>query len=103
MFFAISIVLYYTFFILFLLLFANLNIKIPYNTEVLDRFIDFVFIEIGNNTIISEESIIISSLVLADVLFIKKIIGAFIVITLGTVVEDFIYLGRPAKKWKKML
>jgi carbonic anhydrase/acetyltransferase-like protein (isoleucine patch superfamily) len=105
------------------------NIKIPCNTGVLDSFIDSDFIEIGNNTILGEGSIIMSSMVLGDVLFIKKIflndhstIGAFSVIAPGTVVEEgailgmgsythinqrleknFIYLGRPAKKWKKII
>ena len=103
------------------------NIKIPYKTGVLDSFIDSDFIEIGNNTILGEGSIIMSSMVLGDFLLIKKVIlkdgctiGAFSVIAPGTIVEegvilgmgsftkinqrlekDFIHFGRPAKKWKK--
>ncbi|TKJ16833.1 MAG: hypothetical protein CEE43_19290 [Promethearchaeota archaeon Loki_b32] len=103
------------------------NIKIPYKTGVLDSFIDSDFIEIGNNTILGEGSIIMSSMVLGDFLLIKKVIlkdgctiGAFSVIAPGTIVEEgvilgmgsftkinqrlekgFIHFGRPAKKWKK--
>ena len=103
------------------------NIKIPYNTGVLDSFIDSDFIEIGNNTILGEGSIIMSSMVLGDFLLMKKVIlkegctiGAFSVIAPGTIVEEgvilgmgsftkinqrlekgFIHFGRPAKKWKK--
>lgn len=103
------------------------NIKIPYKTGVLDSFIDSDFIEIGNNIILGEGSIIMSSMVLGDFLLIKKVIlkdgctiGAFSVIAPGTIVEEgvilgmgsftkinqrlekgFIHFGRPAKKWKK--
>ncbi len=103
------------------------NIKIPCKTGVLDSFIDSDFIEIGNNTILGEGSIIMSSMVLGDFLLIKKVIlkdgctiGAFSVIAPGTIVEEgvilgmgsftkinqrlekgFIHFGRPAKKWKK--
>jgi len=103
------------------------NITIPYKTGVLDSFIDSDFIEIGNNTILGEGSIIMSSMVLGDFLLIKKVIlkdgctiGAFSVIAPGTIVEEgvilgmgsftkinqrlekgFIHFGRPAKKWKK--
>ncbi|NVM34695.1 MAG: hypothetical protein HWN81_03805 [Candidatus Lokiarchaeota archaeon] len=103
------------------------NIKIPYNTGVLDSFIDSDFIEIGNNTILGEGSIVMSSMVLGDYLFVKKVIlkdsctiGAFSVIAPGTILEEgvilgmgsytkinqclkknYIYFGRPAKKWKK--
>ncbi|MFX1503541.1 MAG: hypothetical protein ACFFDH_21440 [Promethearchaeota archaeon] len=105
------------------------SIKIPYNTGVIDSFIDSEFVEIGNNTILGEGSIIMSSMVLGDLLLVKKVIlkdqttiGAFSVIAPGTIVEerailgmgsytninqrlekDFIYLGRPAKKWKKII
>jgi len=103
------------------------NIKIPYNTGVLDSFIDSDFIEIGNNTILGEGSIVMSSMVLGDYLLVKKVvlkdgctIGAFSVIAPGTIVEEgvilgmgsyttidqcleknYIHFGRPAKKWKK--
>ncbi|UCC20549.1 MAG: hypothetical protein JSV62_04480 [Promethearchaeota archaeon] len=103
------------------------NIKIPYNTSVLDSFIDSDFIEIGNNTILGEGSIVMSSIVIGDLLLVKRVvlhdgstIGAFSVIAPGTIVEErailgmgsftninqrleknSIYYGRPAKRWKK--
>lgn len=103
------------------------DIKIRYNTGVLDSFIDSDFIEIGNNTILGEGSIIMSSMILGDFLVVKKVvlqngctIGAFTVIAPGTIVEEgailgmgsytkinqilernYIHVGRPAKKWKK--
>ncbi len=104
------------------------NIKIRYNTGALDSYIDSDFIEIGNNTILGEGSIIMSSMILGDFLLVRKVIlqdgctiGAFSVIAPGTVVEEgailgmgsyteidqhleknFIHIGRPAKKWKKI-
>jgi acetyltransferase-like isoleucine patch superfamily enzyme len=102
------------------------NIKICYNAGVLDSFIDSDFIEIGKNTILGEGSIIMSSMILGNDLIVKKVIlkngctiGAFSVVTPGTIVEEgailgmgsytnpnqvleknFIHLGRPARKWK---
>lgn len=104
------------------------NIKILSNTGVLDSFIDSDFIEIGNNSILGEGSIIMSSLILGDFLLVKKVIlkdgctiGAYSVIAPGTIVEEgailgmgsytninqrleknFIHFGRPAKKWNKI-
>ncbi|MFX1417385.1 MAG: hypothetical protein ACFE9N_00545 [Promethearchaeota archaeon] len=103
------------------------NLNIQYNTGILDSFIDSDFIEIGNNTILGEGSIVMSSLVIGDLLLVKKVIlhdrstiGAFSVISPGTIVEEgailgmgsytkinqrieknSIYYGRPAKKQKK--
>lgn len=104
------------------------NIKILSNTGVLDSFIDSDFIEIGNNSILGEGSIIMSSLILGDFLLVKKVIlkdgctiGAYSVIAPGTIVEEgailgmgsytninqrleknFIHFGRPAKKCNKI-
>ncbi|MFW9882463.1 MAG: DapH/DapD/GlmU-related protein [Candidatus Thorarchaeota archaeon] len=103
------------------------NLKIHYNTGLLDSFVDSDFVEIGNNTILGEGSIVMSSLVIGDLLLVKKVIlhdrctiGAFSVISPGTIVEEgaiigmgsytdinqrieenSIYYGRPAKRWKK--
>jgi hypothetical protein len=103
------------------------NIKLANNTGVLDSYIDSDFIEIGNNTILGEGSVIMSSMILTDYLILRKVIlkenvtiGAFSVIAPGTIVEEgailgtgsytninqrlernCIYFGRPAKKWKK--
>lgn len=104
------------------------GIKISNNTGVLDSFIDSDFIEIGNNAILGEGSIIMSSMVLDDFLLVRRVIlqdgctiGAFSVIAPGTIVEEgailgmgsytninqrleknSIHYGRPAKKWKKI-
>ena len=103
-----------------------LGIKIANNTGVLDSFIDSDFVEIGKNTLLGEGAIIMSSMVLGDYLFVKKVIlqegctiGAFSVIAPGTIVEEgailgmgsytnlnqrlnknCIHFGRPAKKWR---
>jgi len=77
-----------------------LNIKISYNTGALDSYIDSEFIEIGNNVILGEGSIIMSSMIVGDFLLVKRIIlrdectiGAFSVISPGTVVEEGAILG----------
>lgn len=105
-----------------------LNLELANNTGVLDSYIDSDFVKIGNNTILGEGSIIMSSMILGDFLLVKKVelqenttIGAFSVIAPGTIVEEGailgigsytninqrleknnIYFGRPAKKWKKI-
>ena len=111
-----------------ILAFKLSNIKIPTSTGVLDSYIDTDFIEFGKETILGEGSIVMSSMILGDFLFIKKVIlkdgctiGAYSVITPGTVVEKgailgmgsyteinqhleegWIYIGRPAEKLKKI-
>lgn len=104
------------------------NIKVSYNTGLLDSYIDSDFVEIGENTILGEGSIIMSSMIFGDFLLLKKVIlkdgctiGAFSVISPGTIVGEgailgmgsytqvnqylepkFIHIGRPAKKKKKI-
>lgn len=104
------------------------NIKVSYNTGLLDSYIDSDFVEIGENTILGEGSIIMSSMIFDDFLLLKKVIlkegstiGAFSVISPGTMVGEgailgmgsytqinqylepkFIHVGRPAKKKKKI-
>ena len=77
-----------------------LDIKIPYNTGVLDSYIDSDFVEIGNNVILGEGSIIMSSMIVGNLFLIKRVklkdgctIGAFSVISPGTVVEKGAILG----------
>jgi len=103
-----------------------LGIKISYNIGVLDSYIDSDFVEIGNNVILGEGSIIMSSMIIGNLFLIKKVIlkdgctiGAFSVISPGTVVEEgailgmgsytqvnqylkqnSIHVGRPAKSWE---
>lgn len=106
----------------------TLDIKIPYNSGILDRHIDSDFVEIGNNVILGEGSIIMSSMVMGGVLLEKKVIiknkctiGAFSIISPGTIVEEgailgmgsftkinqilqqnSIHIGRPVKKSKEI-
>ncbi len=105
------------------------NLKMPSSTGVLDSYIDSDFIEFGDEAILGEGSIILSSLIIGNKLLIKKTIiedrvtiGAYSVVAPGTIAEegcilgmgsytkinqhlekDWIYVGRPAKKLKKIL
>ncbi|MFW9828821.1 MAG: hypothetical protein ACFFEY_14615 [Candidatus Thorarchaeota archaeon] len=105
-----------------------LNLELASNAGVLDSYIDSDFVKIGSNTILGEGSIIMSSMILGDFLLVKNVelqknatIGAFSVIAPGTIIEEgvilgigsytninqrleknYIYFGRPAKKWKKI-
>ena len=111
-----------------ILAFKLSNIKIPSSTGVLDSYIDSDFIEFGKDTILGEGSIVMSSMIIGDYLLIKKVIikdgstiGAYSIISPGTIVENgailgmgsyteinqhleggWIYIGRPAKKLKKV-
>jgi hypothetical protein len=104
------------------------NIKVSYNTGLLDSYIDSDFVEIGENTILGEGSVIMSSMIFNDFILLKKVIlkegstiGAFSVISPGTIVGEgailgmgsytqinqylepnFIHIGKPAKKKKKI-
>ncbi|MFX1501091.1 MAG: DapH/DapD/GlmU-related protein [Promethearchaeota archaeon] len=76
------------------------NVAIPYNVGLLDSYIESEFIEIGNNTIIGEGSIVMSSMILGDFLLVKKVIlkdnctiGAFSIVAPGTIVEEGAILG----------
>ena len=106
----------------------TLGIKIPYNSGILDSYIDSDFVEIGNNVILGEGSIIMSSMLIKGVLLVKKVIirnnctiGALSIISPGTIVgegtilgmgsytkinqilhQNSIYIGRPAKKSKEI-
>jgi acetyltransferase-like isoleucine patch superfamily enzyme len=77
-----------------------LEIKIPYNSGVLDSYIDSDFVIIENNVILGEGSIIMSSMIVGDFLYVKRVIlkegctiGAFSVISPGTIVEKGAILG----------
>ncbi|MFW9879073.1 MAG: DapH/DapD/GlmU-related protein [Candidatus Thorarchaeota archaeon] len=111
-----------------LLALKALGIKVSYNSGVLDSYIDSDFIEIGNNVILGEGSVIMSSMIVRNFLIVKRVIlkdrctiGAFSVISPGTVVEEgailgmgsytqvnqrleqnTIHIGRPAKRWKNI-
>jgi len=104
------------------------NLQIPSSAGVLDSYIDTDFVELGEESILGEGSIILSSLIINNSLLIKKIIiekrstiGAYSVVAPGTFIEQgsilgmgsytkinqllekgWIYVGRPAKKLKKI-
>jgi len=100
------------------------NIKVSTNTALLDSYIDTEFIELGEDTILGEGSIIMSSMIIKNYLIVKKVIikerctiGAYSVVTPGTILENntilgggsytkinqhleegWVYIGRPARK-----
>lgn len=104
------------------------NLHMPSSAGVLDSYIDTDFIELGEESILGEGSIILSSLIINNTLLIKKTIigdratiGAYSVVAPGTVIEKdsilgmgsytkinqtleegWIYVGRPARKLKKV-
>ncbi|MBY9006190.1 MAG: hypothetical protein KGD63_05485 [Candidatus Lokiarchaeota archaeon] len=105
------------------------NIKLPSSAGVLDSYIDSDFIEFGEEAILGEGSIVMSSIVVGDRLLVKKTIiedrvtiGAYSVVAPGTIAEEgsilgmgsytkinqrleknWIYVGRPAKKLKEII
>lgn len=83
-----------------LLALRTLDIKVPYNSGVLDSYIDSDFVIIKNNVILGEGSIIMSSMIVGDFFLIRRVIlnegstiGAFSVISPGTIVEKGAILG----------
>jgi carbonic anhydrase/acetyltransferase-like protein (isoleucine patch superfamily) len=104
------------------------NIKIPTNSGVLDSYIDSDFIKFGNEVILGEGSVVMSSMIIRDTLIVKEVIikdgctvGVNSVIAPGTLMEKksilgmgsytkinqrleegWIYVGKPAKKLSKI-
>jgi len=104
------------------------HIKIPSNVGILDSYIDSDFIEFGEESILGEGAIILSSIIINKHLLIKKTIikervtiGAYSIVAPGSVVENgailgmgsstkinqhletgWIYVGRPAKKLRRI-
>lgn len=104
------------------------NIKIPTNSGVLDSYIDSDFIKFGNEVILGEGSVVMSSMIIRDTLIVKQVIikdgctvGVNSVIAPGTIMEKrailgmgsytkinqrleegWIYVGKPAKKLSKL-
>jgi hypothetical protein len=104
------------------------NLTMSSSAGVLDSYIDTDFIDLGEESILGEGAIILSSLILDDRLLIKKTIirdratiGAYSVVAPGTYVEEgsilgmgsytqinqilekgWIYVGRPARKLKQI-
>ncbi|TXT58303.1 MAG: hypothetical protein BAJALOKI2v1_400035 [Promethearchaeota archaeon] len=104
------------------------NIKIPSNSGVLDSYIDSDFIKFGNEVILGEGSVVMSSMIIRDTLIVKEVIlkdgctvGVNSVIAPGTIMEKksilgmgsytkinqhleegWIYVGKPAIKHSKV-
>ncbi|TFF94627.1 MAG: hypothetical protein EU543_00790 [Promethearchaeota archaeon] len=104
------------------------NLRMPTSAGVLDSYIDTDFIEFGEESLLGEGSIIFSSLIINNKLLIKKTIiedrstvGAYSVVAPGTIIEEgsilgmgsytkigqrlkngWIYVGRPAKKFRRI-
>ncbi len=103
------------------------GIKNTYSNSLFEGFIDTEFIEFGKNVVVGESAIIQSAVIVGNLFIIKKtiiednvMIGAHSVVMPGTHIkknsilagssmttvgqvldEDYIYLGAPAKKFKK--
>ncbi|MBN2156563.1 MAG: hypothetical protein JW776_11015 [Candidatus Lokiarchaeota archaeon] len=103
------------------------GVKVSMSTSLFDAWVDSEFIEIGKHTMIGQGSVLMSSMVTRDWLILRKIrigdhcvIGGYSVVAPGTVIEDnvvlavhsstsvgqtlesdWVYIGQPAKKYKK--
>ncbi|MFX1306649.1 MAG: DapH/DapD/GlmU-related protein [Promethearchaeota archaeon] len=103
------------------------GIKNTYSNSLFEGFIDTELIEFGKNVVVGESAIIQSAVIVGNLFIIKKtiiednvMIGAHSVVMPGTHIkknsilagssmttvgqvldEDYIYLGAPAKKFKK--
>lgn len=104
------------------------NVVIPPNAGILDSYIDSDFVEFGEESILGEGAVVLSSIIIDGHLLIKKTIigervtiGAYSVVAPGTVIEKgtilgmgshtkinqrlekgWIYVGRPAEKLKRI-
>ncbi|MFX1326618.1 MAG: hypothetical protein ACFE91_00545 [Promethearchaeota archaeon] len=103
------------------------GVKTKYSNSLFEGFIDTEFIEFGKNIVVGQSAIVQSAVIVGNLFIIRKtiiednaMIGAHSVVmpgthmkknsilagssmtTVGQVLdEDFIYLGAPAKKFKK--
>ncbi|MFO8019095.1 MAG: hypothetical protein R6U96_10700 [Promethearchaeia archaeon] len=104
------------------------NIKTPNSVGLLDSYIDTDFIEFGEDSILGEGTMVMSSIIIGDQLLIKKVklevgctVGAYSLIAPGTTVgkgsilggrsytsigqhleSGWVYVGRPAKKLEQL-
>ena len=110
-----------------ILAFKWFGVKVSLSTSLFDAWVDSEFIEIGKHTMIGQGSVIMSSMITRDWLILKKVkigdhcvIGGYSVVAPGTTIEDnvviavhsstsvgqtlesdWVYIGQPAKKYKK--
>ena len=109
------------------LAFKVCNMRADYKSTMFDGWSDLEFIEYGNNIMIGQGAIVLSSMIIGDHLLIKKVIigdhvvlGGNSIVSPGTVIgsgttlgvwasthigqvlePDWIYIGRPAMKYKQ--
>ena len=107
--------------------FKIFGVKVPMKTGLFDAWVDTEFLEIGDNCIIGQGSLVMSTMVTRDFLIIKKIeigdncvIGGYSVVSPGSKIPDncvigthsattvdqeleegWVYMGVPARKYKK--
>ena len=105
-------------------LFGN---KVSFKTAVFDAWVDAEFLKVGNNTLIGQGAVIMSSMVTQEFLIIKEVIigkdcliGAHSLVSPGTIIGDgvvlgalsstninqeleagWVYMGTPAQKFKE--
>ena len=103
------------------------GVKTKFSNSLFEGFVDCEFIEFGDNVVVGQGSIIQSATIIGNLLIIKKtiieenvrigshviimpgvhirkncIVAAFSVVTVGQELEEgWIYVGIPAKKFKK--
>ena len=103
------------------------KIKTPNSVGLLDSYIDMEFIEFGEDSILGEGTMIMSSMIIDNKLLIKKVkleagctVGAYSIVSPGTIIgkgtilggrsytqigqilePGWVYVGRPATKLQK--
>ena len=109
------------------LAFKVCNMRADFKSTMFDGWSDLEFIEYGNNIMIGQGAIVLSSMIIGDHLLVRKVIiwdhvvlGGNSITSPGTVIgsgatlgdwasthigqvlePDWIYIGRPAKKYKQ--
>ncbi len=109
------------------LAFKICNMRADFKSTMFDGWSDLEFIEYGNNIMIGQGAVVLSSMIIGDHFLIKKVIigdhvvlGGNSIVSPGTVIgsgttlgvwasthigqileSDWIYIGRPARKFKQ--
>ncbi|TFG09030.1 MAG: hypothetical protein EU539_00530 [Promethearchaeota archaeon] len=109
------------------LAFKLCNMRADFKSTMFDGWSDLEFIEYGNNIMLGQGAVVLSSMIIGDHLLIRKVvigdhvvIGANAVVSPGTIIgsgatlgvwasthigqileHDWIYIGRPARKYKQ--
>lgn len=111
------------------LAFKVCNMKADFKSTMFDGWSDVEFVEFGNNIMLGQGAVVLSSMIIGDHLLIKKVvigdhvvIGGNAIVAPGTIIgkgatlgvwatthigqvlePDYIYIGRPARKYKHSL